>query len=100
MTNTRGCNTRRGLRAMGIASLLLVVCVSEPALAEISSETRLDESAKAVSNNFGELLKGMGQELKKVIGSEHATQSSAAEQDKNNEADHANDSSGNDVKSK
>jgi len=100
MTNTRWCNTRRGLRAMEIASLLLVVCVSEPALAEISSETRLDESAKAVSNNFGELLKGMGQELKQVIGSDHATQSSAAEQDKNKEADHANDSSGNDVKSK
>ena len=100
MTNTRWCNTRRGLRALEIASLLVVVCVSEPALAENSSETSLDESAKAVSNNFGELLKGMGQELKKVTGSDHATESSAAEQDKNKEADPANDSSGNDVKSK
>jgi len=101
MTNTRWCNTRRGLRALEIATLLLVVvCVSEPALAENSGDTGLDESAKAVSNNFGELLKGMGQELKKVTGSGHATESSAAEQDKNKEADPANDSSGNDVKSK
>ena len=100
MTNTRWCYTRRGLRALEIASLLVVVCVSKPALAENSSETSLDESAKAVSNNFGELLKGMGQELKKVTGSNHAPESSAAEQDKNKEADPANDSSGNDVKSK
>jgi hypothetical protein len=100
MTKTRWCNTTRGLRALGVASFLVVVCGSEPALAENSSDTKLDESAKAVSNNFGDLLKGMGQELKKITGSDHTSESTAAELDKNKEADHANDSSGNDVKSK
>jgi hypothetical protein len=99
MTNTGWCKIRRGLRVLEIATLLVVVCVSKPALAENSSDTKLDESAKAVSNNFGELLKGMGQELKKVIGSDHASESTAAEQNKNKDADHANDSSGNNVKS-
>ena len=37
-----------------------------PALAD---DTRLDDGAKKAGNNFGELLKGMGQELKKVGGS-------------------------------
>ena len=70
MTNTKGCKTTRGLRALGVASFLVVVCGSGPALAENSSDTKLDESAKSVSHNFGDLLKGMGQELKKVTGSE------------------------------
>ncbi|MGB7934695.1 MAG: hypothetical protein WCH04_21230 [Gammaproteobacteria bacterium] len=100
MTNTRWFNTMRGLCALGIAIFLVVVCGSEPALAEDSSDTRLNESAKDVSNNFGDLLKGMGQELKNVIGSDHKSESTAAEQDKNKEAEHANDNSGNDVKSK
>jgi hypothetical protein len=77
MTKTRWCNTTRDLRALGVASFLVVV-----------------------SNNFGDLLKGMGQELKKITGSDHTSESTAAELDKNKEADHANDSSGNDVKSK
>lgn len=37
-----------------------------PALADSSS---VNDSAKEVGNNFGELLKGMGQEAKKGLGS-------------------------------
>ena len=83
-----------------MACVFVLVCGSVPALAENSSDTSLDESTKAVSNNFGQLLKGMGQELKKVIGSDHTPESSADEQDNNKEADHANDSSAGEVKSK
>ena len=99
MTNTRSCNITRGLRVLGIAGFLVVVCGSAPAVAEDNSNTKLDESAEAVSNNFGELLEGMGQQLKKVIGSDH-TSETAAEHDASKEADHANGSSTNDVKSK
>ena len=100
MTNINWCNTMRRLRTQVIASFFVVVCGSVPALAENSSDTQLDESAKAVSNNFGELLEGMGQELKKVIGSDHTSESTATEQDKNKDTDHANNSSANNVKSK
>jgi hypothetical protein len=100
MTNTRWFNTRRGVRALGIAIFLVVVCGSEAALAETGSDTRLDESAKDVSNNFGELLKGMGQELNKIISPDQKPDSTAAEQDKNKEAEQAHDNSGNDVKGK
>jgi hypothetical protein len=100
MTNTTCFNTTRGLSVLGIAIFLALVCGSDRTLAEKSSDTNLDESAKNVSNNFGELLKGMGQELKKVIGSDNKSESTAADKDKNQEAEHANDKSGNDVKSK
>ena len=49
-----------------IASFLVAVCSFGPALAD---DTSLDDSAKKVGNNFGELLKGMGQEVKKAGGS-------------------------------
>jgi len=100
MTNIKWYNTMRGLRALGIAGFLVVVCGTGSAVAENSSDTKLDESAKAVGNNFGELLKGMGQELKKVIGSDQTPESATAEQDESKEAEHANDSSGDDVKGK
>lgn len=34
--------------------------------AALADSDSLDESAKKVGNNFGEMLKGMGQEIKKV----------------------------------
>lgn len=49
-----------------MASFLVAVCCFGPVLAD---DTSLDDSAKKVGNNFGELLKGMGQEVKKVGGS-------------------------------
>ena len=83
-----------------VGVFLIIVCGSKPALADESSGTRMDESAERIGNNFGELLKGMGQELEKVIGSEHSPESATAEQDKNKEAEHVNDKSGNGVKGK
>jgi len=50
-----------------MASLLAALCGFGPALAD---DTKLDDSAKKVGNNFGELLKGMGQEVKKVTNSD------------------------------
>jgi hypothetical protein len=100
MTNTRSFNTAWDPSILAAAMLLVVVFGSEPALAEKSSDTNLDENAAKVGNNFGELLKGMGQELKKVIGSEGTSESTASEKDKNKETAHANDNSGNAVKSK
>ena len=97
MTNTRWFNTTRGPCALGIAILLVFMCGSEPAPAEDGSDTKLSESAKDVSNNFGELLKGMGQELKHIIGSDHKSESTAAEENKNTEAEHVKDNSDNDV---
>lgn len=51
-----------------IAGFLAVAGLAAgPALA--ADDTSLDDSAKKVGNNFGEMLKGMGQELKKAGGS-------------------------------
>ena len=55
-----------GLRTLWMASFLVGACSVGPALAD---DTSLDDNAKKVGNNFGELLKGMGQEVKKVGGS-------------------------------
>ena len=62
--------TRR-LRTLLIAGVLVAVCSFGPALAD---DTSLDDSAKKVGNNFGELLKGMGQEVKKVGKSDNAAE--------------------------
>ena len=72
MTKTKYFSGARVLRALGIAGLLLALCNFGigTALAEKGGDTSLDDSAKEVGNNFGELLKGMGQEVKKVIGSD------------------------------
>ena len=66
MTNLKCFSGARCLRALWIAVFLVAVCSFGPALAD---DTSLDDSAKKVGNNFGELLKGMGQEVKKVGGS-------------------------------
>ena len=66
MTNLKCFSGARCPRTLWIASLLVGVCSFGPALAD---DTSLDDSAKKVGNNFGELLKGMGQEVKKAGGS-------------------------------
>lgn len=67
MTNLKCFSGARHLRMLWIASFFVVGSFSfGPALAD---DTSLDDSAKKAGNNFGELLKGMGQELKKAGGS-------------------------------
>lgn len=63
MTNLKCFSGAHCLRALWMASFLVAVSSFGPALAE---DTSLDDNAKKVGNNFGELLKGMGQEVKKV----------------------------------
>jgi hypothetical protein len=64
-----------------MASILAALCSFGPAQAD---DTSLDDSAKKVGNNFGELLKGMGQEVKKITNSDNA----AAEKEKKKESKH------------
>ena len=98
MTKTKYFSDARGLRALGIASLFVAMCGFSigTAMAEKSGDTSLDESAKEVGNNFGSMLHGMGQELKKVIGSDDK----AAKKDEKNEKKKADDKSDKDEKSK
>jgi len=49
--------------------MLVAVCSVGASQAD---DTSLDDSAKKVGNNFGEMLKGMGQELKKVTDPDSA----------------------------
>jgi hypothetical protein len=68
MTSAKRFHAARRLRAWWIAGCLTVAGLATgPALA--ADDTSLDDSAKKVGNNFGEMLKGMGQELKKAGGS-------------------------------
>jgi len=67
MTSAKCFYAARRLRAWWIAGCLAAGLVAGPALA--ADDTSLDDSAKKVGNNFGEMLKGMGQELKKAGGS-------------------------------
>ena len=69
MTNSKCLSGARCLRTLWIASFLVALCSFGSALA---NDTSLDDSAKKVGNNFGELLKGMGQEIKKVISTDDA----------------------------
>lgn len=55
---------RKTLPALCLAGLLAAA-----GAATAADDRSLDDSAKKVGNNFGELLKGMGQELKKAGGS-------------------------------
>lgn len=66
MKNSKCFSGARCRRTLWMASFLVAVCSIGPALAD---DTSLDDSAKKVGNNFGELLKGMGQEVKKAGGS-------------------------------
>jgi hypothetical protein len=81
MTNLKCFRGTRCLRTLWIAGLLVAMCGFGPALA---GDTSLDDSAKKVGNNFGQLLKGMGQEVKKVGKSDNA----AAEKEKKKETKH------------
>jgi hypothetical protein len=63
------------LRSMSFAGLLLVAgCLGfGPVLAEGESKSdSVQDSAKTIEKGFGELLKGMGREIGKIIGSEGA----------------------------
>ena len=73
----------RCLRPFWIAGLLAAVCSFGTAVAD---DTSLGDSAKKVGNNFGELLKGMGQEVKKAGGS----LSKSDKKDKKNEPEPEN----------
>jgi hypothetical protein len=72
MTNSKCFSGARRLRTLWIASFLVAVCSFGPVLAADSDA--VNDSAKKVGNNFGELLKGMGQEVKKVGKSDNATE--------------------------
>ncbi len=95
MTKSKYFSGARRLRAFGIAGLLVAVCGlgSAPALAEKNGDTKLDDSAKEVGNNFGQLLKGMGQEVGKVIGTEGKSDKDKADQDKKKDTKHSDDKS-------
>lgn len=68
MSNAEHFHATRRRRVRFIAGLLVVAGLAAgPVLA--AGDTSLDDSAKKVGNNFGEMLKGMGQELKKAGGS-------------------------------
>ena len=81
MKNSKCFSRTRCRRTLWIVGILVAVCSFGPALAD---DTSLDDSAKKVGNNFGELLKGMGQEVKKVTDSDNA----AAEKEKKKETKH------------
>lgn len=72
MTKSKYIRGARRLRVLGIAGLFAALCGLGigSALAEKNGDTRLNDSAKEVGNNFGQLLKGMGQEVGKVIGTD------------------------------
>ena len=89
MIETKCFNGRRYLGALWIAGCLGVGCGIGAARAETDHDTSLDESASEVGNNFGELLKGMGQEVKKVIDSDDKS----ADKDKKKETKNADDKS-------
>ena len=78
MKNLKCFSGTRCLRTLWMVGILVAVCSFGPALAD---DTSLDDSAKKVGNNFGELLKGMGQEVKKITDSDNA----AAEKEKKKE---------------
>lgn len=47
---------------------LAALCLAGVGPAHAAGSDSVDDSAKKAGNNFGELLKGMGQELKKAGG--------------------------------
>lgn len=83
MTKSKCFRGRQNGRPLWIATVLVVLwgLGLGPARADNGS---VNDSAKKVSNNFGELLKGMGQELKK-LGLSH---DAAAKKDKKKETKH------------
>jgi arsenate reductase-like glutaredoxin family protein len=71
MKNSKCFSGTRCRRTLWIVGILVTVCSVGPTQAD---DTKLDDSAKKVGNNFGELLKGMGQEVKKVGKSDNAAE--------------------------
>lgn len=67
MARAKRSKAMHRLRMGWTAGLCAATLAAGPALA--ADDTSLDDSAKKVGNNFGEMLKGMGQELKKAGGS-------------------------------
>ena len=71
MTKLKYLRSVRRVSAMFLAGLLLIggSFGFKPALAEERKGDSVQEGAKSIENGFGELLKGMGQEVGKIIGS-------------------------------
>ena len=82
MKNLKCSSGMRCLRTLWMAGILVAVCSLGPAQAD---DTSLDDSAKKVGNNFGELLKGMGQEVKKVTDSDNAAAKKDEKKEKSGE---------------
>jgi hypothetical protein len=68
MASAKRFHAKRRLRTWWIAGFLAAAGLAAGS-ALAADDTSLDDSAKKVGNNFGEMLKGMGQELKKAGGS-------------------------------
>ena len=83
MTRSKRLHETRRLRTIGAASVLAVMC-SLGTGSVLADSDSVNDSAKQVGNNFGELLKGMGQELKKAGGS----LSESGKKDNNKETKH------------
>lgn len=67
MTKLKCIGGARYLRIIWVVSTFVAV-FSLGSGAVLADDRSLDDSAKKVGNNFGEMLKGMGQELKKAGG--------------------------------
>lgn len=72
MTNLKCFSGARRLRTLWVVSFLAAVCSLGFGTALAADGDSVNDSAKKVGNNFGELLKGMGQEVKKVTNSDDA----------------------------
>ena len=78
MTGTNSLYRMRQRLTVVLAGVFLLAGGVGTALAEEGNGT-VDEQAKEVSNNFGELLKGMGQEINKLIDSAKTSDTKSAE---------------------
>jgi hypothetical protein len=88
MKKSKSPDSPRRLRPLRIAGLLVAACAFTigSAPAEKDSDA-VQNSVDKTERGFGELLKGMGQEVKKVIGSDDA------KKDKKKDTKHADDKS-------
>jgi hypothetical protein len=83
MTKSNCFSGTQRFRPLWIASVLVVLWSLGFGFAWADSDS-VNDSAKKVGNNFGELLKGMGQEVKKIGKSHDAT----TKKDKKKETNH------------
>lgn len=72
MTNLKCLSGARCLRTLWIVGFLAAVCGLGLGPVLAADGDSVNDSAKKVGNNFGELLKGMGQEVKKATNSDDA----------------------------